>query len=63
MAVQRRMLRQMVEDGAPAASATRAAQLLARRERSLFAKLRRAWAGFAAVSPYWRVPEAARGAI
>jgi CHAD domain-containing protein len=62
VAVQRRMLQQMAEAGAPAAPALRATQLLARRERSRFAKLRRAWAGFAAVSPYWRAPEAAPAA-
>jgi CHAD domain-containing protein len=62
VAVQRRMLQQMAEAGAPAAPALRATQLLARRERSRFAKLRRAWAGFAAISPYWRAPEAAPAA-
>lgn len=60
--VQRRFLQQLLEAGAPARAAARAAQLLERRERSLIAKLRRAWTGFAAISPYWREPEAAPAA-
>lgn len=59
VAVQRRMLQQMADAGAPAQAVTRAAGLLARRERSLLARLRPAWKGFAAISAYWRVPEAA----
>ena len=58
VAVQRQMLQQMADAGAPAQAVMRATALLERRERSLFAKLRRAWAGFAPVSPYWRIPEA-----
>ena len=56
--VQRRFLQQLVESGAPARAAMLASQRIARRERSLLPKLRRAWQGFAAVNPYWRVPEA-----
>ncbi len=57
--VQRRLLREIAQAGAPARAALAASRGLAHRERGLLAKLRRAWTGFAAVSPYWRVPEAA----
>jgi len=57
--VQRRLLRQIAEAGAPAGAIAAALRVLARRERSQLAMLRRAWAGFAAVSPYWRIAEAA----
>jgi CHAD domain-containing protein len=62
IAVQRRILQQMADAGAPALAVTRAAGLLARRERSLLARLRPAWTGLAAISAYWRVPEAAPAA-
>ena len=62
VAVQRRMLQQMADAGAPARAVARATGLLARRERSLLGRLRPAWTGFAAISAYWRVPEAARAA-
>jgi len=57
--VQRRFLRQIAEAGAAARAVAAASRELAHRERSLIAKLRRAWSGFAAVNPYWRAPAAA----
>ena len=59
VAMQRQMLQQMAEAEAPAQAVTRATALLAQRERSLFARLRRAWTAFLAISVYWREPEAA----
>ena len=56
--VQRRLLKETVRAGASARAALAASQSLARRERNLLAKLRRAWTRFTAVSPYWRAPEA-----
>jgi CHAD domain-containing protein len=58
VAMQQRMLQQMADAGAPAQAVTRATGLLARRERRLLARLRPGWTGFAAISAYWRVPEA-----
>ena len=57
--VQRRLLRQLAESGAPVRAVASAAQVLAHRERGLLAKLHRAWTGFAAVRPFWRAAEAA----
>ena len=59
IAVQRRLLQQLEAAGAPVRAAAAALRSLDLRERGLLAKLRRAWRGFAAVSPYWRVPAAA----
>jgi CHAD domain-containing protein len=59
IAVQRRLLRQLEQAGAPVRALAAALLALDQRERGLLAKLRRAWRGFAAVSPYWRAPAAA----
>ena len=56
--VQRRLLADIAGAGATLQVNARLRKLGAR-ERGLIAKLRRAWRAFAAVSPYWRVPEAA----
>jgi len=56
--VQRRLLEQLVEAGAPARAVSSAGQALARRERRLLASLRPSWRHFAALNPYWRAPEA-----
>ena len=60
--VQRRLLAQLADAGAPARAVAAAQQLLARRERSLLARLRPSWRLFAALDPYWREPEAVRAA-
>jgi triphosphatase len=60
--VQRRLLEQLVEVGAPARAVNSAVQALARRERRLLASLRPSWRQFAALNPYWREPEAVPGA-
>jgi len=56
--VQRHLLEQLVEAGAPARAVKSAARALARRERRLLASLRPSWRHFAALNPYWRTPEA-----
>jgi triphosphatase len=60
--VQRRLLDQLLEAGAPARAVNSAVQALARRERRLLASLRPSWRQFAALNPYWREPEAVPGA-
>jgi CHAD domain-containing protein len=56
--VQRGLLAQIAGRGAAQQVQTRLRALDAR-ERGLILKLRRAWRAFEAVSPYWRLPEAA----
>jgi CHAD domain-containing protein len=57
--VHRGLLDQLADAGAPARALSIAARGLANRERRLLASLRPSWRQFAALSPYWRVPEAA----
>jgi CHAD domain-containing protein len=56
--VQRRLLAEIAGAGATRQVNARLRKL-GSRERGLIVKLRRAWRAFEAVSPYWRVPEAA----
>jgi CHAD domain-containing protein len=58
IAVQRRLLAEISEAHA-AQQVTARLREYKLRERDLIVKLRRAWRPFEAVSPYWRVPEAA----
>jgi len=60
--VQRRLLEQLAEAGAPARAVQAALATLARRERRLLADLRPSWRHFAALNPYWREPEAVAAA-
>jgi len=56
--VQRRLLAQLAEAGAPRRAVQPALAALAARERRLLASLRPSWRHFAALRPYWRPPEA-----
>ncbi len=56
--VQRRLLERLAEAGAPAHAVSVVLRGLASRERRLLASLRPSWRHFAALSPYWRAPEA-----